>query len=415
MRKFVRAVAALGAGSAFIVGGSTAASAAPFSGGNVAVCRVGSGTGSLINTGNPVFIDEFTSAGALVQSIAMPTTVTAVAPNKALIASGTASSECGLTRSTDGKFLIVTGYGAPIPTTGLAGSTAATVNRVIGVIDAAGNVNTTTSLTDYASTNNPRSAVSTNGTDLWMAGGAGGVRYTTVGSTTSVDLTSTAASGTFTNVRQVNIFGGQLYASSGSGTNTFRGVETIGTGLPTSGAQTVTRLPGLTDATNPSTYSYFLADLSAAVAGVDTLYVADDGAGALQKFSLVSGSWVSNGIIGVTADAYRGLTATVSGTSVNLFATRKGGSAAAGGGELVTLTDPSGYNAPLTGTPSLLASAAANTAFRGLALAPFVAPDPVVPESPLTILLPLSFAAIGVWFYHRRNNAIVALAPIDVS
>jgi hypothetical protein len=413
MKTTSRAMTAVGLGIALTFGAASAASAAPFTSGNVVVCRVGSGApAALINTGNPVFLDEYTSAGALVQSIAMPTTVTAITPNKALVASGTASSECGLTRSADGKFLIVTGYGAPIPTAGLAGSTAATVNRVIGVVDAAGSVNTTTSLTDYASGNNPRSAASTNGTDLWIAGGAGGVRYTTVGSTTSTDLTSTVASGTFANVRQVNIFGGQLYASSGSGTNTFRGVETIGTGLPTSAAQTVTRLPGLTDATSPSTYSYYLADLSTVVAGFDTLYVADDGAGALQKFSLVSGSWVSNGIIGVTADAYRGLTATTSGTSVTLFATRKGGSAATGGGELVTLTDASGYNTPFTGTPALLATAATNTAFRGVALSPFnpPTPDPVVPESPYVILLPLSATAVGVWMYHRRTRGLRSAA-----
>src|SRR5439155_8524428 len=133
--------------------------------------------------------------------------------------------------------------------------------RVVGRVDASGNIDTSTALTDFASTNNPRSAISTNSTDLWVAGGAGGIRYTTFGATTSTDLSS----GTFANVRQLNIFANQLYASSGSGTNTFKGVDTVGTGLPTSGSQTVARLPGLTDTTNPSTYSFFLGDLDASV------------------------------------------------------------------------------------------------------------------------------------------------------
>jgi hypothetical protein len=400
MKSLVRTLTAISIAAAFTVGTASAASSAPFGLGNVVVCRVGSGTGSLVNTGNPVFLDEFNSTGALVQTIAMPTS--AAGANKALIASGTASSECELTRSADGKFLVVTGYNAAIPTTGLAGTTGTVVNRVIGVIDSSGTVNTSTALTDFATGNNPRSAVSSNGTDLWVAGGAGGVRYITVGgSSLSADLTTTAP---LTNVRQVNIFGGRLYASSGSGTNTFRGVETIGTGLPTSGAQTVSRLPGLSDTINPSTYSFFLADLSTTVAGFDTMYVADDAAtGGLQKFSLVAGSWVLTGAIG-SADQYRGLTATVSGNTVTLFATRKGGSGATGGGELVTLVDSSGYNVALSGTPTLLTSAAANTALRGVALSPFNAPDPVVPESPFAILLPLSAAAgVGMWLYQRRN------------
>src|SRR5262249_1580816 len=61
---------------------------------------------------------------------------------------------------------------------------------------------------------------------------------------------------------------------------------------------------------------------------------------------------------------------TVSGTTVTLFAVRKGGSSATGGGELVKLVDSSGYNGAFSGTPTLLATAGTNTAFRGVALAP---------------------------------------------
>lgn len=262
------------------------APSAAFTSGNVVVYRVGSGAGSLVNTGNPVFLDEYTSAGTLVQSIALPTT--ASGSQKQLIASGTATSEGLLTRSADGQYLLLTGYARSIGGSGsLSGTAAATVPRTVGRVDANSNVDTSTALTDFADGNNPRSAMSADGTSFWVAGG---VRYAgTLGATTSTDLTSTATSGSFANVRQLNIFNGQLYASSGSGTNTFRGVETVGTGLPTSGAQQVTRLPRLTDTTNPSTYSFFFADLSSNVAGLDTLYVADDSAG-LIKFSLVGGS-----------------------------------------------------------------------------------------------------------------------------
>ena len=148
--------------------------------GNLMIYRVGTGAGSLVNTGNAVFLDEYTTSGVFVQSIPVPTV--AAGPNRPLIASGTASSEGQLARSTDGQFLIFTGYGIGLTsTTSLANTTSSTVPRVIGRLDTAGNLNTTTALPDYSDQNNPRSAASTNGIDLWAVGGAGGVRYAPLG------------------------------------------------------------------------------------------------------------------------------------------------------------------------------------------------------------------------------------------
>lgn len=343
---------------------------APFTPGNLVVYRVGSGTGNLLNTGNPVFLDEYTPAGVLVQSIALPTEVSGA--HRRLVASGTATTEGLLTRSANGNFLILTGYDSALPhTVSLPTTDADTVNRVVGRVDHNGNVDTTTALTDYATGSNPRSAASTNGFDLWVSGGAGGVRYTTLGSTTSASLSSTV-----TNLRQVNIFDGQLYVSTSSGSAVRIG--TVGTGTPTTSGQTITNLPGFLTAGSP--YAFVLVDLDAGVAGVDTLYVADDGADALRKYSLVAGNWVLNGTVGVNADNYTGVTATVSGSTVTLYSVRMGGSGAGGGGQLVSLVDSSGYNGAFSGTPTLLATAAANTAFRAVALAP-VAGVPVLTAS----------------------------------
>src|SRR5262249_52491697 len=93
------------------------------------------------------------------------------------------------------------------------------------------------------------------------------------------------------------------------------------------------------------------------------------------KYSLVGGNWTANGTIGVDADDYRGVTGVVSGSSVTLFATRKGGSGATGGGELVSLLDASGYNRAVAGAPTPLATAVANTAFRGVGVIPAI-PEP---------------------------------------
>src|SRR5262245_11792695 len=151
------------------------ATAAAFTPGNLVIYRVGDGAGALVNTGSPVFLDEYTTSGTLVQSIALPTTANGA--NKQLIASGTASSEGLLTRTADGQYLSMTGYGRDLGGAGsISGTTGATVPRIVGRVGASGTIDTSTALTDFASGNNPRSAASADGTAFWVAGGAGGVR-----------------------------------------------------------------------------------------------------------------------------------------------------------------------------------------------------------------------------------------------
>ena len=62
------------------------ASAAAFTPGNIVVYRVGDGAAALAGTGTAVFLDEYTPAGVLVQSIAMPTTTSGA--HRRLVSSG---------------------------------------------------------------------------------------------------------------------------------------------------------------------------------------------------------------------------------------------------------------------------------------------------------------------------------------
>ncbi|MDW8310353.1 MAG: hypothetical protein RMK20_13345, partial [Verrucomicrobiales bacterium] len=68
--------------------GFTLATAAPITPGNLIVYRVGDGTAALSAAAAPVFLDEYTPSGSLVQSIALPTTGAA-----ALTAVGNATTE----------------------------------------------------------------------------------------------------------------------------------------------------------------------------------------------------------------------------------------------------------------------------------------------------------------------------------
>jgi hypothetical protein len=358
MSRLVKTVAAVALASLL----PSLASAAALTQGNLFVYRVGAtGGGVLGGTATPVFIDEFTTAGALVQSLAMPTVVNGL--NGILTGSGTATSDGQLSVAGNGQFLMLTGYDTPIGTTGNVVSNA--LPRTVGRLALDGTLDTTTRLTDAGSgaSNNFRSVASNNGTDLWVTTANGGVRYATLGGSTSTQLATSP-----TTTRVVGIADGQLYMSAMTGTTR---LATVGTGLPTSTGNTVTNLPGFPTGTPTasSPYGFFFADLSPSVAGLDTLYVSDDGVGGgLQKYSLNGGSWTLKGVVGVDTDDYRGLTGVVNGSTVSLFAT-------IGGNRLVSLTDTSGYDATFSSSVvTTLATAGANNAFRGVALLPV--PEP---------------------------------------
>src|ERR1051325_839178 len=124
------------------------ASAGSFTPGNIVVYRVGTGgAATLAGTATAVFVDEYTPAGAFVQSVPLPTTTSGA--QHALDASGTSTSEGMMTRSADGRYLVLGGYDAVL------GGTIATnaSNRVLGRIDSAGTIDTSTSEIGFARRN----------------------------------------------------------------------------------------------------------------------------------------------------------------------------------------------------------------------------------------------------------------------
>lgn len=330
--------------------------AAPFTAGNVAVYRVGDGTTALSGIAAPVFIDEYTPGGALVQSIPMPTT--ASGGSAALLATGSSTTEGQLNLSADGAYLTFGGYSTTVGTAVPGNSS--TIPRTIGLLNAAGVIDTTTTTTAFP-TGNVRGVTSSNGTDIWLSGSANGVIYTTKGASGAGTIVASSS----TNNRDVAVFGGQLYVSSGAGSIR---LATVGSGLPTTTGQTVTNLPGL-PTTNVSYNEFAFLDLDATVPGFDTLYVASDGAGAgnfgIDKYSLVGTSWVLNGNI-ATANA-RGLAASAVGSTVNLFTTT--------GTALFSYIDTAGYNLAPNGALTSIATAGTNTAFRGVEFTPVPEPQ----------------------------------------
>ena len=327
-----------------------------FSAGDVVVYRVGDGSTALSGAGAPVFLDEYSPSGALVQSTALPTA--AAGADNPLVSSGSATSEGGLTLSADSRYLVATGYDAAPGTSGLSSSAAASVPRTIARVDADGDVDSSTALTDFADGNNPRSAVSNDGSEFWVGGAAGGVRYASLGATTSTPVVSSS----YKNVRQLEIVGGQLYTSADP-TKASVTVAAVGTGLPTTGTQPVTNLPFTASPTEP--YGYSLLTLGSGTTP-DTLYVADNSTNAVVKYGLSDGSWVQQGSVPVSG--VTGLTANDADGTVTVYATSSGSSGT--GGTLYRITDASGTGGTLAGSASVIATAPADEAFRGVAFAP---------------------------------------------
>lgn len=334
---------------------------AAFTPGNVVIQRVGDGLSALTNNGAKVFLDEFTPDGVLVQSIEMPSFGSS--PN--LVASGLGVTEGLLTRSVDGRFLALAGYSPTFIPLGfpLSSTSGADVPRSVAIVAASGGIQSITALSSYAGNGIARGAVTTNGVDIWATGTGpnAGVRYFRAGATSSIDV---AALTGVTSPRGVGIFDNRLYISTNVGTS-FR-IGAVGGAQPPTTWSTVAPIPGF-PTSGGSPHAFAFADLSPDVPGIDTLYVADDTALAISKYSYMfvnnAWAWTLTGTVGTASDNYRGLTIEVSGGVVALYAT-------ADASRLVRLVDSSGYGGTLSGQPTLLATAGANTAFRGVALAP---------------------------------------------
>jgi hypothetical protein len=341
--------------------GCPLASQAQYTPGNLVVLRVGEGTNSLSNASAPTYLDEYTPAGVRQSSILLNATGTA---NK-LTNGGNTTSEGLVTLSTDGRYLLAAGYNSEVGVASIASTAATTVARTVARIDANRTVDISTALTDAYSLGNIRGVASADGTNLFLSGSNAGVRYTTLGATTSSPISTT-----ITNVRVVRIYRGRVYFSVGAGTAP--GIYVVDLASNTTSSQTATPFLLTGSGTNSaSPYGFVLLDRDPNVPGLDAAYVADDGNGTtssagIQKWSFDGTAWTKQGTIG---SAYRGLTGTINpDNSVTLYATVSTG---AGGNALVAVTDVNAYNTgPSATAVNVIVPGVPRVALRSVEFAP---------------------------------------------
>ena len=347
--------------------------ASPLTPGNLLLYRVGDGSAALTANAAAVFLDEYTTGGTLVQSIALPTT-----GSSALTAGGTASAEGMMSYSQDGSTIIFTGYRANAGASQPSASSPTTVPRVVATLDpSTGNYNTSVSVTNYFGA--IRSATSTDGSSLFYLGGGTGIMY--------VGSPGTNVGGVTNNTRltrQVLLRNnGYLYGSNsdGSTANKFNHY-----GILPTGPATETALVTLT--TSAQSVGFALFDLNTSVPGLDTLYFANAADSRIYKYSFDGTTWNANGTLTISSLAQGNIDGVVTGGGVRLFVSAN----QAGTSTVWTFFDGSGWNSTINGTPQSLFSSPANTAFRGLVY--------VVPEPGTWTILALG---LGALFLIRRR------------
>lgn len=357
-----------------------------FTAGNIVTLRVGEAGGpALSGVSTAIFLDEYTPAGVFVQSKPLPFSNGALGSgNRAFSLSGSATSEGYLNLSPDGQYLTFGGYNTAPGLTGVASTSAASVNRLVARVTQNGTINTSTRINDGYNANNIRSAATVDGSAFWTGGaggiGVGGTRYVTLGNTGASVSISSGANG---NTRGTAIYNSQLFCSAAAGSNI--GINTVGSGLPTITGQTTTMLSGTTnntELTGPHGFVFVDVDDDG---NPDVLYVADVNLG-LNKFSNSGGVWTKRGSLpNSSGRAIYGVTAYLNGSNRDVLVCM--GTSTAISTEIYKFSDVSAVSANITssGTDiisacggSALITAPANVGFKGVSFAPVNVPTPTV-------------------------------------
>ena len=360
-----------------------AANAGVFTAGNLLVSRFGDGTTTLTSAATAVAINEYTTAAS--QSSAVQSIAFATSGTNQFTDSGSATSNGYL--NTYNGYVAISGYNAATGTANVTG----TNNKAVQVLDSTGSVvNRAVFPTGGAngtppspfSGNNIRSAIATSATNFYATGNSSGTPATGgawYSNSTNYTQVSSTATGQPNNLRNVGIFGGQLYASAASGTNL--GVVAVGSGLTTSAGQTSTLF--INAGTGANIYGFVMFDTDSD-STMDLAYLADDGTtvgSGLQKWMrsgstwtqswarLVNGAGSLSGTAGTGFAGIRGLTGTWDAVNgAQLYAT----TTELSNNRLISILD----NGATPTTASNLASAGDKYAFRGVAFTPGAVPAP---------------------------------------
>jgi hypothetical protein len=369
----------------------------PLASSNLVVARVGDGLQTLnTTTGNTLYLDQFQTNGVYASTVMIPDSGTS-----AIIAEGSGASVglmgSVLTLSANGQYLNFAGYNHALPNSGIT-FTGASVPRAIGAVNGLGYFIlclTNTGLYNGGS-GQIRCAVSTDGdvNNFWTGGLATQGSIKTVTSANSASGIPNSAAGT--DPRVLNIFGGNLWVSSGNNNaGQTQGLYQFN-GLPSGSPSTTATLGVSTGATSdPNDFAFSPDGL--------TVYIADDdnftgspGVGGVERWDSNGSAWVFNYSLGTGAGNWgaRGLTVDFSqfsggGSSASgaiVYATTAESSA----NRLIRIVDNIGASSPALA----IATAGPNQLFRGVRFGP-IAPAAATLETQMDDISVTAYGAVG--------------------
>ncbi len=367
---------------------------------NLVVERIGNGTTALSGSSAAIAVQEYSTSGNLLQTLTDPF----IGPNQ-LTESGSATSNGYL--NTYGGYVAVPGLNLATATASAATQNAKAVN-ILG-IDA--NVARRVEFPTGGASGTPvspfsgsnfRSVIATSSNTFYATGTSSGSPLTG-GAWYYNGSNFVQVSSTQNNLRNVEIYGGQLYASSAAAN--FLGISSVGTGLPTTTGATTSLT--ISTGTGSSPYGFVIFDTNGD-GTPDRAYIADDrtsAGGGIQRWDLNSSSvWVntyallfdtSNGALttstGTGIVGIRGLTGiwdSFNGTAA-LYATTTETS----NNRLVSLLD----SGSLPRNFLTLAQAGSNYVFRGVDFSP-------VPEPSAYVLAALATSVLACAGNRRRKS-----------
>jgi hypothetical protein len=332
--------------------------------GNLVVLRVGDGVGGLVNTGNPIFLDQFTSGGSLFATLTIPSSGAS-----AMLESGSASSEGFLTRYN--KTVLFMGYNTSGGVGSLPNASGGTAPRTIGQVDINGTYSlpysSTTAFSGTSGTGgNPRAAVTDGAGNYWGVGSGSstanrGVYYFGSGTPAFIHNGSGSVS-----PRDAEIVGGNLLFSAAPSSGT-RGIFGY-TGTPTT-SQGATLPPVVINTGATSSPYDFVINTTLGIA-----YVSDDTAGTgggVQRYNWNGSAWTLAYTLSTGASSgARGMAVDFSGSTPLVYVTTSETS--------TTANNRLGYfnDSGNSSLFNLLVTAPANEQFRGIEFTPAAIPEP---------------------------------------
>jgi YD repeat-containing protein len=373
--------------------------AIPFAGG-IAVERLGDGTAAPTANGSPIFIEEYSrTTGALVNTLALPTTdPDAAGPQHRIVENGSSPNSGFMTRSVDGRYLVTGGYDAALGAT-LPGNTNVQ-NRIIARVEGSGAVDTSTGYSDDAgaSANNAngtlRSVVTVDGTSFYASTANATANTVYVNAFGAIDSDTDSIGGP--NGRAGAIFAGRFFISFSTSPNQLHEIkDTASNGLPTGPAVNNTDV-AISLGTNNNPEQFVLLDLVPNVGfdgtGLDTLYMTNanavsttavnptgsENSGGLQKYTYDGSSFVEqitfNNGLALTTDTTNPLRGGLQGLAFAgfdasqhpIFYTTTVGTSPITQNALLKLVDTGSATDAFT----VVTNSPTNTVFRGVALAP---------------------------------------------